>query len=78
MIRVIHDDKSMVSSKPSEVIMQGPDDIDVSMTPRAAVETAGELLEKAAEAVGKQAVSDDQSKRMAAQGARSGHEGGTV
>ncbi|RYE53096.1 MAG: hypothetical protein EOP18_09670 [Rhizobiaceae bacterium] len=69
MIRVIHSKPSRVSSKINEVLVQGRDDIDISRTPTAAVETAGELLEKAAEAVGKKAVSDENAKRLAARGA---------
>ena len=50
MIRVIHKKPSTVSSKIDEVVVVGPEDVDISLTPSAAVETAGALLEKAAEA----------------------------
>jgi len=67
MIRIIHEDSSVVTSAPNEVIVEGPEDVDISLTPSAAVRTATELLEKASEAVGKQAFSDDLGKRLAAQ-----------
>ena len=70
MIRVIHKKPSTVSSKIDEVVVVGPEDVDISLTPSAAVETAGALLEKAAEAVGKRAISDDDCKRMAARARR--------
>jgi hypothetical protein len=65
MIRVIHNEPSIVSSKIDEVIVLGPDDVDISLTPAAAVQTAGELLEKAAEAIGKKAFYDENFKRLA-------------
>lgn len=68
MIRVIHNNPSIVSSKINEVIVLGPEDVDISLTPAAAVQTAGELLEKAAEAIGKKAFSDENCKRLAARG----------
>lgn len=68
MIRVIHNEASVVSSKVNEVLVLGPDDVDISLTPGAAVRTAGALLEKAAEAVGKQALSDENCKRLAVRG----------
>ena len=70
MIRVIHNKPSKVSSKIDEVIVEGPEDVDISLTPAAAVATAGALFEKAAEAVGKKAVCEDNNRRMAARAHR--------
>ena len=65
MIRVIHNEPSTVSSKINDVVVLGPDDVDISLTPNAAVLIAGELLEKAAEAIGKKAFYDENFKRLA-------------
>ena len=66
MIRIIHDDIPAISAKTDEVILVGPDDVDISLTPSAANRTAEGLIEKAAEAIGKRAAIEDDCKRMAA------------
>ena len=66
MIRIIHADTSVVTSAPNEVILDGPDGVDVSLTPAAAVAVAADLIEMAAQAAGKQAIADELAKRLAA------------
>lgn len=41
----------------------GPDGVHVSLTPFAAAKTGADLVEKAAEAIGKQAMNEDARKR---------------
>lgn len=67
MIRLIHDDPPVISSAPDEVVLIGPEDVDISLTPRAAIQAGGELIEKACQAVGKQALAKELGKRLRAQ-----------
>ncbi len=66
MIRVIHADTSVVTSAPNEVIVKGPDGVDVSLTPAAAMTVADDLVEMAAQAAGKQVFADSLGKRIIA------------
>jgi hypothetical protein len=52
MNKRIYDEASHVSAEEGEVIMDGPDGVAVSLTPRAAVETSDRLLEAAVSAQG--------------------------
>lgn len=54
---------SKVFSKPNMVHVNGPDSVDVFFTPEAALKTGAELIEKAAEAIGKQAINEDARKK---------------
>lgn len=67
--RIIHDDPPVVSSAPNEVVLTGPETVDISLTPRAAVEAAEELLVMAADALGKKAFADGLGMRLKAQAA---------
>ena len=66
MIRIIHKDTSLVTSEPSEVIVEGPEATDFSLTPAAAVHTAKDLLASAEDASDKQSVMDDVGRRLLA------------
>ena len=66
MIKIIHDEASKITTEPNEVMVDGPDGVDVSLTPRAAVRLAEGLTVKAAEAVGKQAFADEIGRRLLA------------
>jgi len=48
----LYDEATKVSARDGEVILDGPDGIDVRMTPEAAEETSDNLMEGAAEAAG--------------------------
>jgi hypothetical protein len=48
----LYDDASSVQAKGGEVSVDGPDGVAVSLTPEAAVETGGRLIDAAAEAAG--------------------------
>jgi hypothetical protein len=65
MIRVIHTEPPTVISKASEVVVVGPDNLDLSLAPGAAVRTAEELVKKAGEAIGKQAASNAYARTRA-------------
>lgn len=69
MIRIIHDDAPIVSCAPGEVVVLGPETVDISLTPRAAVEAAEELVIMAANALGKKAFADGLGMRLKAQAA---------
>lgn len=59
----IYDEASDVASNPGSVDVVGPDGVHVSLTPFAAAKTGADLFEKAAEAIGKQAMNEDARKR---------------
>lgn len=59
----IFDEASSVKSRAGAVDVTGPDDVDVTLSPEAALKTGGELLEKASEALGKQFMNEDARKR---------------
>ena len=48
----LYDEATKVSAKDGEVILDGPDGVDVKLTPEAANETSDRLLEAASEAAG--------------------------
>ena len=48
----LYDDASKVNAEGGEVSVDGPDGVAVSLTPEAAVETGGRLIDAAAEAAG--------------------------
>jgi len=48
----VYDEATEVTAKDGEVILDGPDAVDVKVTPEAAVETADNLIEGAAMAAG--------------------------
>jgi hypothetical protein len=48
----IYDEPTKVTVQDGRVLLNGPDGVDVSMTPEAAAETSDRLLEGAAEANG--------------------------
>jgi len=48
----VFDEATKVTAKDGEVILDGPDGVDVKVTPEAAEETADNLIEGAAEAAG--------------------------
>ena len=48
----LYDEPTKVSAKAGEVILDGPDGVDVKLTPEAARETSDRLLEGAARAQG--------------------------
>jgi len=48
----VFDEATKVTAKDGEVILDGPDGVDVKVTPAAAEETADNLIEGAAEAAG--------------------------
>lgn len=50
----VYDEPSNVSAERGEVIVNGPDGVDVSLTPDAAAETSDRLLAAAAQAEGQQ------------------------
>lgn len=52
MNKRIYDEASHVSAEKGEVIVDGPDGVAVSLTPRAAVETSDRLLDAAVRAHG--------------------------
>lgn len=48
----VYDEATKVSAKDGEVVLDGPDGVDVKLTPEAAEQTAEELEKGAAEAAG--------------------------
>jgi hypothetical protein len=48
----LYNEATKVSAKDGEVILDGPDGVDVKLTPEAANETSDRLLEGASEAAG--------------------------
>jgi len=57
------DEASSVTSRAGAVDIKGPDDVDVTLSPEAALKTGVELLEKASEAIGKKSMNDYARKR---------------
>jgi hypothetical protein len=47
-----------VSAEDGEVVLDGPDGVDVKLTPEAALETSNNLLDGAAEAAGQRRLKD--------------------
>ena len=54
----VYDEATTVSAEGGAVILDGPDGVDLRMTPEAADETAGRMLEGAAEAAGQRHFGD--------------------
>ncbi|UUR09344.1 hypothetical protein M1K48_06955 [Sphingomonas glaciei] len=49
-----YDEATEVTTEEGRVLLDGPDGVDVALTPDAALETGNRLIEGAAEAVGKE------------------------
>lgn len=54
----LYDEATDVTAKDGEVILDGPDAVDVKITPEAAEETADNLIEGAVEARGQRRLKD--------------------
>lgn len=54
----LYDEATEVTAKDGEVILDGPDAVDVKITPEAAEETADNLIRGAAEAAGQRRFKD--------------------
>lgn len=50
--RIIHDQPSAVTAEDGDVLVKGPDDVDVGLSPEAAEETSNRLLEGSMKARG--------------------------
>ena len=60
----LYDEATDVTAKDGEVILDGPDAVDVKVTPEAALETAENLIEGAATAAGQRRLKDLPHKRQ--------------
>lgn len=60
---LIHDEDSIVVSLAGSVAIVGPDGVKYRMSPMSAARTGQDMIEKASEAVGKQAINDDARRR---------------
>jgi hypothetical protein len=58
----LYDEATEVTAKDGEVILDGPDAVDVKVTPEAAVETADNLIEGAAMAAGQRRLKNSAHK----------------
>jgi len=54
----VYDEASNVTAKDGEVVVDGPDHVDVTVTPEAAIETGERLIEGAAHAAGQRRLRD--------------------
>ena len=54
----LYDEATEVTAKDGEVILDGPDEVDVKVTPEAAEETADNLVEGAVKARGQRRLKD--------------------
>lgn len=54
MTRKIYDEATSVEAKDGSVVLDGPDGVDVILTPEAALETGGRLIDVAAKAAGQE------------------------
>lgn len=62
-----YDKPSEVVSEEGRVLVDGPDHVDVALTPDAALETGGRLIDEAAKAAGqKRAKKQDEAQRRPA------------
>jgi hypothetical protein len=59
----IHDEPSNVTNKKGAVIVDGPNGVDLSLTPEAAVKTGADLIENAADAKGDAEIEKDLAER---------------
>ena len=48
----LYDEATKVTAEDGEVVLDGPDGVDVALTPEAALETGGRLIDQAAVAAG--------------------------
>lgn len=64
MIRMIHDDAPVITSAPDEVIVVGPETVDFSLTPRAAMQAGEKLIRMACEARGKKVFAEKLGMRL--------------
>lgn len=58
----IYDEPTEVTAKDGNVVLDGPDGVDVSVTPEAAEETSNRLFDAAAEARGQEIMRKHRSK----------------
>ena len=64
MTKPTYDKPSEVASEGGKVLVDGPDHVDVALTPDAALETGGRLIDEAAKAAGQaRAQAQDTGKR---------------
>lgn len=61
----VHDTPSEVVAEEGVVMVEGPDGVDVSLTPEAAVETSDRLLEGGMKARGQQINAEREAERRA-------------
>jgi hypothetical protein len=54
MAKETHSKPTEVTSEDGRVLLDGPDGVDVAMTPEAALETGGRLIDEAAKAAGEE------------------------
>lgn len=52
MTKPTYDKPSNVTSEDGRVLVEGPDHVDIALTPEAALETGGRLIDEAANAAG--------------------------
>jgi hypothetical protein len=60
----VYDEASAVEARDGTVSVDGPDGVDVRLSPEAAMETSDRLLEGAAEAQGQQAAESRSKQRL--------------
>jgi hypothetical protein len=60
----VYDEASTVEARDGAVSVDGPDGVDVRLSPEAALETSDRLLESAAEAQGQQAAAARAQQRL--------------
>jgi hypothetical protein len=60
----LYDEATKVSAENGEVILDGPDGVDVRLTPEAAQETSDNILEGAAEAAGQRVLKELPNKPL--------------
>jgi hypothetical protein len=56
MAKVTYDKPSEVTHEDGRVLVDGPDHVDVALTPEAALETGGRLIDEAAKAAGERRI----------------------
>jgi hypothetical protein len=61
----VHNEPSDVTAEEGEVIVEGPDGVNVSLTPDAAVETSDRLLKGGMEANGQRVAAEREAQRRA-------------
>lgn len=64
MMKKVYDEPSEVTANDGEVKIDGPDGVDVALTPDAAAETSDRLLYAAAKARGQQIAEDKRNKPL--------------